>query len=96
MLVGTNNTSHTAEEVAEGIFEIVKVIREKLPDTYIVLPVGLIATIQFVLDIFTEVFRFVVFRLDASTSWSTAEQIAWEKSEGESIDFGAIFNESKR
>lgn len=39
LLVGTNNTQHTAEEVAEGIFEIVKNIREKLPDAYIVLPV---------------------------------------------------------
>lgn len=39
LLVGTNNTSHSAEEVAEGIFEIVKIMREKLPDAYIVLPV---------------------------------------------------------
>lgn len=39
LLVGTNNTKHTHEEVAEGIFEIVKCIREKLPDAYIVLPV---------------------------------------------------------
>ena len=39
LLVGTNNTQHTAEEVAEGILEIVKNIREKLPDAYIVLPV---------------------------------------------------------
>lgn len=39
LLVGTNNTSNSAEEVAEGIFEIVKTIREKLPDAYIVLPV---------------------------------------------------------
>lgn len=39
LLVGTNNTNNTAEEVAEGIFEIVKNIREKLPDAYIVLPV---------------------------------------------------------
>lgn len=39
LLVGTNNTQHTADEVAEGILEIVKNIREKLPDAYIVLPV---------------------------------------------------------
>lgn len=39
LLVGTNNTKNMAEEVAEGIFEIVKNIREKLPDAYIVLPV---------------------------------------------------------
>lgn len=39
LLVGTNNTQHTAEEVAEGILEIVKNIRDKLPDAYIVLPV---------------------------------------------------------
>ncbi|XP_031622806.1 platelet-activating factor acetylhydrolase IB subunit beta homolog [Contarinia nasturtii] len=38
LLVGTNNITNTAEEVAEGIFEIVKNIREKLPDAYIVLP----------------------------------------------------------
>lgn len=40
LLVGTNNISNTAEEIAEGIFEIVKNIREKLPDVYIVLPVS--------------------------------------------------------
>lgn len=40
LLVGTNNINHTAEEVAEGIFEIVKSIRQKLPDAYIVLPVS--------------------------------------------------------
>lgn len=39
LLVGTNNISNTAEEIAEGIFEIVQNIRDKLPDVYIVLPV---------------------------------------------------------
>lgn len=40
LLVGTNNVKNTADEVAEGIFEIVKTIRDKLADAYIVLPVG--------------------------------------------------------
>lgn len=39
LLVGTNNIKNSAEEVAEGLFEIVKNIRERLPDAYIVLPV---------------------------------------------------------
>lgn len=39
LLVGTNNIQNSAEEVAEGLFEIVKNIRERLPDAYIVLPV---------------------------------------------------------
>ncbi|KAG4067213.1 hypothetical protein HA402_000204 [Bradysia odoriphaga] len=38
LLVGTNNVHNTAEEVAEGILEIVKTIRDKLADSYIVLP----------------------------------------------------------
>lgn len=37
--MGTNNVQNTAEEVAEGLFEIVKTIRQKLIDVYIVLPV---------------------------------------------------------
>ncbi|KAL5275875.1 PAFAH1B2 family protein [Megaselia abdita] len=36
--VGTNNVDNSPEEVSEGIFEIIKKIKEKLPDTYIVLP----------------------------------------------------------
>lgn len=40
LLVGTNNISNTADEIAEGIFEIVQNIRDKLPDVYIVLPVS--------------------------------------------------------
>lgn len=36
ILVGTNNPE-SAEEVAEGILEIVKVVREKQPEAYIVL-----------------------------------------------------------
>lgn len=39
--VGTNNVQNTAEEIADGITEIVKSIREKLPDVYIVLPVSI-------------------------------------------------------
>lgn len=47
LLVGTNNVQHTADEVAEGIFEIVKTIRDKLADSYIVLPVSSVKTILF-------------------------------------------------
>lgn len=36
--VGTNNTNDSAEETAEGILEIVRAIREKLSEVYIVLP----------------------------------------------------------
>lgn len=46
LLVGTNNVQNTAEEVAEGIFEIVKTIRDKLADAYIVLPVHLKYSIE--------------------------------------------------
>jgi platelet-activating factor acetylhydrolase IB subunit beta/gamma len=38
VLVGTNNFNCTAEQIAEGIMELVRVIREKQPDAYIVLP----------------------------------------------------------
>ncbi|XP_036320199.1 platelet-activating factor acetylhydrolase IB subunit beta homolog [Rhagoletis pomonella] len=36
--VGTNNIENSAEQIAEGIVEIVHRIRAKLPGTYIVLP----------------------------------------------------------
>lgn len=36
--VGTNNISDSAEEVAEGLLEIVKTIRSKLSEVYIVIP----------------------------------------------------------
>lgn len=39
LLIGTNNVQNSATEVAEGIVEIVKTIRNKLPEAYIVLPV---------------------------------------------------------
>ncbi|XP_035892696.1 platelet-activating factor acetylhydrolase IB subunit beta homolog isoform X2 [Anopheles stephensi] len=35
---GTNNIGDTAEEVTEGILELVRTIRQKLPDVYIILP----------------------------------------------------------
>lgn len=38
--VGTNNISNNPEEIKDGIFELVDVIREKHPDVYIVLPVS--------------------------------------------------------
>lgn len=36
--VGTNNHSETAEQICEGILHLVHVIRERLPDAYVVLP----------------------------------------------------------
>ncbi|KAG7311397.1 hypothetical protein JYU34_002439 [Plutella xylostella] len=36
--VGTNNIDHTPEEVTEGILEIIRTIKEKQPNAYIVLP----------------------------------------------------------
>ncbi|GLG92949.1 Platelet-activating factor acetylhydrolase IB subunit beta-like protein [Gryllus bimaculatus] len=38
VLVGTNNFDFSPEEITEGILEIVRVIREKQPQAYIVLP----------------------------------------------------------
>lgn len=38
--VGTNNVNDAADNIAAGIIEIVKVIRAKLPETYIILPVS--------------------------------------------------------
>lgn len=38
--VGTNNVSNAPEEVAEGISEIVKSVREKLAEVYVVLTVS--------------------------------------------------------
>lgn len=38
--VGTNNIDHTPEEVTEGILEIIRTIKEKQPNAYIVLPVS--------------------------------------------------------
>lgn len=46
LLVGTNNVQNTADEVAEGIIEIVKTIRDKLADAYIVLPVSFLTVEQ--------------------------------------------------
>lgn len=39
--VGTNNFKETPEQVIEGILELIKVIREKQPNAYIVLPVSI-------------------------------------------------------
>jgi hypothetical protein len=46
VLVGTNNFNCTAEQIAEGIMELVRAIREKQPDAYIVLPVNLLFRLQ--------------------------------------------------
>jgi hypothetical protein len=40
VLAGTNNFHCTAEQIAEGIMELVRVIHEKQPEAYIVLPVN--------------------------------------------------------
>lgn len=37
--VGTNNVDNTAEEIADGIFQVINRIRAKHPDVYILLPV---------------------------------------------------------
>lgn len=42
--VGTNNIENTAEEIADGISEAVSAVRNKLPDTYIILPVSTTTT----------------------------------------------------
>lgn len=74
LLVGTNNTSHSAEEVAEGIFEIVKIMREKLPDAYIVLPVMKINWLVLVkLETFASIDINSIFHLDSPTSRSAAQ-----------------------
>lgn len=39
--MGTNNVEHSAEQVSEGILEIIRIIREKHTSAYIVLPVSL-------------------------------------------------------
>lgn len=36
--MGTNNIENSAEEIAEGIAEAVNSVRDKLPDTYIIIP----------------------------------------------------------
>lgn len=41
LFVGTNNTDCTAQNIFEGICEIVRVIREKLGNVTILLPVSL-------------------------------------------------------
>lgn len=38
--VGTNNYDNTPEEIADGIIEIIQLIRERHPDVYVVLPVS--------------------------------------------------------
>lgn len=38
--VGTNNHQNSAEEICEGIFELIEIIKEKLPDVYVVVPVS--------------------------------------------------------
>nr|CAI5866160.1 unnamed protein product [Callosobruchus analis] len=39
--VGTNNFQNSAEEIRDGILNLIDVIREKHPDVYIVVPVSL-------------------------------------------------------
>lgn len=40
LMVGTNNTDCTPHEVFEGIVKLVQVIKEKLGDVYIIIPVS--------------------------------------------------------
>lgn len=59
MLVGTNNFNCTAEQIAEGIMELVRVIREKQPDAYIVLLVNLLFHLQ-LLDVPSQWLSFIL------------------------------------
>lgn len=47
--VGTNNVEHTADQVCEGILEIIRTIREKHPSAYIVLPVSIIFSLLIII-----------------------------------------------
>lgn len=40
IMVGTNNLENSAEEIADGIAETISSVRNKLPETYIILPVS--------------------------------------------------------
>lgn len=40
LMVGTNNTDCTPHEVFEGIVKLVQVIKEKLGDVHIIIPVS--------------------------------------------------------
>ena len=40
VLVGTNNHGHNADQITEGIIEIVKTINEKQPQAQIIVMVG--------------------------------------------------------
>ena len=40
LLVGTNNHDHTAEQVTEGIIEIVKTMQQKQPQAQIIVVVS--------------------------------------------------------
>lgn len=51
VLVGTNNFHCTAEQIAEGIMELVRVIRDKQPDAYIVLPVNFLFYLGLLSDV---------------------------------------------
>ncbi|KAJ8979795.1 hypothetical protein NQ317_001284 [Molorchus minor] len=41
LFVGTNNTDCTPHEIFEGIIEIIKIIKHRLGDVYIILPVSI-------------------------------------------------------
>jgi hypothetical protein len=51
VLAGTNNFNCTAEQIAEGIMELVRVIRDKQPDAYIVLPVNFLFYLGLLSDV---------------------------------------------
>ena len=90
---GTNNVSNTAEEVAEGISEIVNAIRQKLPDAYIVLPVGDVLLLTRSLQISPPLANSLI--ADAATSRTTAESIAREKQSSEQISIRTIDRNEK-
>jgi platelet-activating factor acetylhydrolase IB subunit beta/gamma len=42
LLVGTNNHGHTPEQIADGIQVIIRVLQEKQPQAYLILPVSIL------------------------------------------------------
>lgn len=50
LLVGTNNICNTPEEVSDGIVEIVKASKVKLPEAYIVVIVRLFMFVFFIVS----------------------------------------------
>lgn len=76
--VGTNNIKNSASEVAEGVFENVSKIREKLPNAYILLPVSVLYLKTFLFNKKIHNFMFLVLSVSL-TERATSKQIARKK-----------------